>query len=94
MRHRHGGVPCQKHECNRFADQKAASDHERTCARRVDLRLLEHPHAATGRAGSQPLATVEQEPCGLGGQSIDVLGRVDLVQHLLSIQMIGQRELH
>ena len=90
----HGGIFCQQELGHRLADDIGAADHHRLEARQRRMHRLRQHDAAKRRAWRQR-RQAGGKPAGIDRmKAIDVLPRIDGIQHLLGIDLLRQRQLH
>ena len=90
---RHGRVRGEQQLRHRLPDDAGASDDDGVGAAQLDLVLLEHAHDAERRAGDE-CGPAEIEPGGVDGMDpVDVLRRVDRLDHGCLVDVAGERQL-
>ena len=78
---------------HRLADQDRAADDDGVEPRKLAEPVLEQHQAAERGAGDEA-GQAQRQPAGADrGQAIDVLARVDPVDHRLLVEMVGKRQL-
>jgi hypothetical protein len=91
--HGHRAILPEEELRHRLADDVGAADHHRLEARKVAEPVLQEHQAAERRAGDEA-ALADREPAGVDDvEAVDVLGRVDRVDHRLVVEALGEREL-
>ena len=94
MRDGHRAVLAQQKLSHRLADDVGASDDDRVEARQIVLHRLCKDDRADRRARRQR-ALADRELADVDGvEAVDVLGRIDRIQHLHAVDVLGQRHLH
>ena len=93
MADRHGRVRLQQEVRHRLADDVAAADHHGPRTVELDVMLLEQRHHAARRRGDERRPS-EVELAGVERmEPVDVLRRRDRADHLLLVDVVGQRQL-
>ena len=94
MRDGHGGVLRQQQLRDRLADDVGAADHHGVHAGERGVHRLRQHDAAERRARHQRRQAAGKPPGIDRVKAVDVLGRVDRRDHLLGVDLLGQRQLH
>ena len=94
MRDGHGGVFGQQKLRHRLADDVGAADHHRFEAGERGMHGLRQHDAAERRARHQRRQAGGEPPGVDRMEAVDVLRRIDGVEHLLGVDLLRQRQLH
>ena len=90
----HGAVGLKQKLRNRLAHQVRAANDQRIEAAQIAQGLFQHDHRAQRRAGRQGWLSIGQQPRIDHMQTVNILGRVYGRDDLITVQMIGQGQLH
>ena len=83
MAHRHGGVPVQQKHRYRLADDIAAANDHGMFSGDIDAAAVQQLDDPRRRACNQIGAILHQSPDILRGDAVNILRRIDHVEHLL-----------
>ncbi len=89
----HGAVALEQKRGHRLADDVGAADDHRLLAGQIADGVLEHQDAALRRAGNEGLAAGPQAAGIDDVKAVDVLVRIDGIDHGIGIDLVGQGEL-
>src|SRR5215210_2934044 len=89
-----GRVAVQEEQRRGLADDVAAADHDRIGALQPDPVLVQQREHAERRPRHVPGRPGEQEPRVDRVEAVDVLHRVDRLDHALLGDLVGERQLH
>ena len=94
VRDRHRGVFLQQHQRHGFTHNVAAANDHSVFAAQVVGNAVEHLHAAIGCARPKTRHAVHQGPGARDVKAVHVFGGADGFDHLLCVDVCGQRQLH
>src|SRR3990167_2534243 len=94
MHHRHRAMGLEQQRRHGFADDIGAADHHRMLAGKVATAVLQQAHASGRGAGRGYFAALDKATAVLGMETIDILQRVDGLEHAVLVDMVGQRQLN
>ena len=91
MAHRHRRVRLQEQQRHRPADDDTAPDDDGILPCNIDPRVLEQPHNAGRRARNEARPSNQQRSHVDRAEAVDILRRVDALEHRTRIDVRGHR---